>query len=68
VKRYTVKFEKVEGMWCAQCLEMPGAISQGYTLAEVRRNIKEAIRLILETEADLVGRGVIPLQFETRHR
>ncbi|MHB8605108.1 MAG: type II toxin-antitoxin system HicB family antitoxin [Thermoplasmatota archaeon] len=36
------------GGYTAQCVEIPGAISQGATLEEARENIADAIRMILE--------------------
>lgn len=47
--KYTIILEKEEeGGYSAQCLELPGAISQGETKEEALRNIKEAIELVLE--------------------
>ncbi|MCZ7357331.1 MAG: type II toxin-antitoxin system HicB family antitoxin [Candidatus Methanoperedens sp.] len=47
--KYTIILEKEEeGGYSAQCLELPGAISQGETKQEALRNIKEAIELVLE--------------------
>jgi predicted RNase H-like HicB family nuclease len=47
--KYTIILEKEEeGGYSAQCLELPGAISQGETKKEALRNIKEAIELVLE--------------------
>ncbi len=47
--KYTIILEKEdEGGYSAQCLELPGAISQGETREEALRNIKEAIELVLE--------------------
>ena len=47
--KYTVILEKEEeGGYSAQCLELPGAISQGENQEEALRNIKEAIELVLE--------------------
>jgi len=37
-----------EGGYTIQCLEIPGAISQGETKEEALENIKEAIELMLE--------------------
>ena len=37
-----------DGYYVAQCLEVPGAISQGRTREEAVRNAKEALRLLLE--------------------
>jgi len=38
-----------EGGYSAQCLELPGAISQGESKEEAIENIKIAIELVLET-------------------
>ena len=57
--KYTIILEKEEeGGYSAQCLELPGAISQGETKEEALRNIKEAIALVLEVineEAKTLG-------------
>ncbi len=57
--KYTIILEKEEeGGYSAQCLELPGAISQGETKKEALRNIKEAITLVLEVineEAKTLG-------------
>ncbi len=37
-----------DGYFVAQCLEVPGAISQGRTKEEALKNAKEALELILE--------------------
>ena len=47
--KYTVILEpQEEGGYTVQCLELPGAISQGETKEEALENIKEAIGLVLE--------------------
>ena len=47
--KYTVILEpQEEGGYTVQCLELPGAISQGETKEEALDNIKEAIELVLE--------------------
>ncbi len=57
--KYTIILEKEEeGGYSAQCLELPGAISQGETKEEALRNVKEAIALVLEVineEAKTLG-------------
>ncbi len=40
--------EEEEGGYSVQCLELPGAISQGETKREALKNIKEAIQGYLE--------------------
>ena len=47
--KYTVILEEEEeGGYSVQCLELPGAISQGETKEDALANIKEAIKLVLE--------------------
>ncbi len=48
MSRYTVKYERDEtGGWVAQVKEVPAAITQGRTIAEARRRIREALALAL---------------------
>jgi predicted RNase H-like HicB family nuclease len=42
-----------EGGYTGQCLELPGAISEGETLEELQRNIAEAIDLVQEEIRDM---------------
>ncbi len=48
MKEYQVKFIRCGRWYAAFVPDIPGAHSQGRTLAEARRNISEAIELILE--------------------
>jgi predicted RNase H-like HicB family nuclease len=36
-----------------QCEQVPGAMTQGQTIEEVKENLKEAIPLVLECEKEL---------------
>jgi predicted RNase H-like HicB family nuclease len=47
-------FESDEG-WSVSCPDLPGCHSQGATRAEALTNIKDAIRLWLEVEAEETG-------------
>jgi predicted RNase H-like HicB family nuclease len=48
-RKFTVVLRKEpEGGYSAQCLELPGAISEGESRKEVLANIKEAIEGYLE--------------------
>ena len=48
-RKFTVILrEESEGRYSAQCLELPGAISEGDTRKEALANIKEAIEGYLE--------------------
>jgi predicted RNase H-like HicB family nuclease len=60
----TAVFQQVPEGYIAFVEELPGANTQGRTLAEARSNLTEAIELILETnralaEEDLRGLDVI---------
>ena len=45
-----VYFERDEdGVFVATCPSLPGCVSQGRTREEARRNIREAIKLYLES-------------------
>lgn len=47
-REYTAVIQKC-GRWCAAWIEeIPGVNTQGRTLKEVRRNLREALQLILE--------------------
>ena len=48
--------EPDEGGFWATCLEVPGANGQGETREECLGNLKEAIRLMLDTEREEVFR------------
>jgi predicted RNase H-like HicB family nuclease len=53
--KYSLVLKKQsEGGYTAQCLELPGAISQGQTKAEAVKNVREAAGLLakeIRTEA-----------------
>lgn len=48
MKRYAVVFEKAESNWAAYVPDLPGCISTGATLADTKRNIREALELHLQ--------------------
>ncbi|MGD0088525.1 MAG: type II toxin-antitoxin system HicB family antitoxin [Planctomycetota bacterium] len=52
---YTAILEQDEesGWWIAQCAEVPGALTQGKTRAEAKRNLKDAIVQVLAAQAEL---------------
>lgn len=59
MKRFTAivhRGEPVEGGFWATCLEVPGANGQGETKAECLDSLKDAIKLLLETEREEVFR------------
>lgn len=60
---FTAVFERDGEWYVAYCLEIPGANGQGRTKEEARRNLAEAIALILEDRREEGLRGV-PLDAE----
>ncbi len=53
VAKYTAVFRRDGPWWMGYVEELPGANTQGRTLAEARENLKEAVTLILETNRAL---------------
>jgi predicted RNase H-like HicB family nuclease len=51
MQTYHVALEQEDDWYVVQCVELPGAISQGRTREEALANIKEAIELLLEHRA-----------------
>jgi predicted RNase H-like HicB family nuclease len=43
--RQAVVFKGEDGQWVAECLSLPGCVSQGQTREEAVSNIREAIQL-----------------------
>ena len=48
MKRYAVVIEKGRRNYSAYVPDLPGCVSAGKTLRDVRRNIREAIRLHID--------------------
>ncbi|NHI04345.1 hypothetical protein DYY67_1203 [Candidatus Nitrosotalea sp. TS] len=49
-RKFTIRIQKApEGGYSGQCLELPGAISEGETIKELKKNMTEAIELVLES-------------------
>lgn len=48
MKKYVVVFEKGRRNYSAYVPDLPGCVSTGRTLAQVRRNIREAIAFHLD--------------------
>ena len=51
-----------DGVWVAECPQIPGCVSQGRTKEEAVENVKDAIRACLEVRAE---QG-LPLTIEIR--
>ncbi len=47
--RQVVVYPGEDGYWVAECPSLPGCVSQGKTKEDALKNIKEAIKLYIET-------------------
>jgi predicted RNase H-like HicB family nuclease len=56
--QFTGVFQQVDGGWIGFVEELPGANTQGSTLDETRENLKEAIRLVLESNREIARREI----------
>ncbi len=54
MRKFTAIFKKTDKWWIGYVIEIPGANTQGRTLEEARENLKEAVKLILEAQEDLI--------------
>ena len=52
---YRIRLPETEEGWSVSCLDIPGCHSQGDTRDEALANIREAIGLWLEVEAEEAG-------------
>jgi len=49
-RKFTIRIEEApEGGYTGQCMELPGAISEGDTIEELKANMTEVIELVLES-------------------
>jgi predicted RNase H-like HicB family nuclease len=55
---FTAVFERDGDWYIGFCPEVPGANGQGHTIEECRRNLAEAIELVLEDHREDALRGV----------
>lgn len=60
--------EAEEGGYIGYVAELPGANTQGETMEEVRKNLAEAIQLILETNREEFEKRLPPGTKVTRER
>ena len=58
-RKFPAIIEKRGKGYVATVKEMRGANTQGRTLAEARRNLKEAIKLVVEANRELVCRRLV---------
>jgi predicted RNase H-like HicB family nuclease len=48
--KFTLEYWEDEEWFVGRLLEVPGVFSQGETLAELKENIKDAYKLMIESE------------------
>ncbi len=51
--RYHFKIHKEKNGFWAECLELPGCVTQGNSKEELNKNMQEALNLYLEEEEDI---------------
>jgi predicted RNase H-like HicB family nuclease len=47
---FTLEYWKDEGWFVGRIIEIPGVFSQGETLEELKENIRDAYKLMIESE------------------
>lgn len=58
IQKFTAVYKKAGKWYTGWVEEIPGANTQGKTLSEVKKNLKEAIRLIIETNRALQKKDI----------
>jgi predicted RNase H-like HicB family nuclease len=49
-RKFTIRIQRApEGGYAGQCIELPGAISEGETIKDLKTNMTEAIQVVLHT-------------------
>lgn len=54
-KAYTSKFVKSGKWWAAYIAEVPGVNTQGRTLSEARKNLKDALEMVPDANRELTA-------------
>jgi len=50
MKKFTLEYWKEDDWFVGRLVEIPGVFSQGETLDELKENIKDAYRMMVESE------------------
>ena len=53
---FTAVYEQIDDWWIAYVEELPGANTQGRTLAEVKENLIEAVQLVIAANKEIARR------------
>lgn len=63
-RTFTLEYWQDEGWYVGRLKEVAGAMSQGQTLAQLEDNIRDAYRLMMETEPTPAGTTVLTREIE----
>ena len=55
---FEATIEKRDKWYIGWVDDVPGAFSQGKTVKEVQENLQEAVQLILESQRELITKGI----------
>jgi predicted RNase H-like HicB family nuclease len=70
-RQFTIRYQyEEEGGFSGQCLDLPGAISQGETIEDLIENMKDAINLILQSiteEANQKDKKSLVIELGSNH-
>ncbi len=58
MERFSAVYERDGEWWIGYVEELPGANTQGRTLEEAREALKDAVRLVLETNREISRENV----------
>jgi predicted RNase H-like HicB family nuclease len=59
LRYFTLEYWRDEDWYVGRLKEVPGVFSQGKSLPELEENVRDAYRLILETEEDLPSAQIL---------
>ena len=64
IKRFfTLEYWQGDNWFVVKIREVPGVFSQGETLAELKENIADAYRMMLDAESEPAHAGALTLEF-----
>ncbi len=58
--KYHFKVQKEEKGYFAQCIELPGCITEGETIEELQKNMRDALNLYIEEPEDSKDLAALP--------
>ena len=65
---YHFKIDKEKKGYSAQCIELPGCITQGYTMEELEANMQEALNLYIEEPNDSEDLAELPKEIRKKSK